>query len=309
MHSTVCTLFERDYHYGVAALTNSLISSGFKGVVWAGYRGALPLWANPRHVTPRYEEYVVSKECSIRFIQVNPPHHMAHYKPLLIDGILKDNPDYDAIAYFDPDIVVNWTWSAYEEWMKCGVALCEDSGSPFSINHPMRFAWRKFCLRHGLSPRNTFDTYINSGFIGVTRAHRSILSDWNKAVECIGNDIPGSLTEVWHSGWTHPFCFPDQDGLNAVLMCTELPLSILNKSGMSFARGHCAMSHAIGPYKPWRKNILRTAIRGFSPSTADKNFVTHANGAIRTFSPLAMTRLRLSVKMGALICRFMQKPG
>jgi hypothetical protein len=44
MKISLCTLFERNYHFGVAALSNSLIASGYSGDLWVGYRGALPGW-------------------------------------------------------------------------------------------------------------------------------------------------------------------------------------------------------------------------------------------------------------------------
>ena len=44
MKISFCTLFERNYHFGVAALSNSLIAAGYAGTLWVGYRGALSGW-------------------------------------------------------------------------------------------------------------------------------------------------------------------------------------------------------------------------------------------------------------------------
>ena len=41
MNISFCTLFEGNYHFGVAALSNSLIAAGYAGTLWVGYRGAL----------------------------------------------------------------------------------------------------------------------------------------------------------------------------------------------------------------------------------------------------------------------------
>jgi hypothetical protein len=44
MNISFCTLFEGNYHFGVAALSNSLIAAGYAGTLWVGYRGALSGW-------------------------------------------------------------------------------------------------------------------------------------------------------------------------------------------------------------------------------------------------------------------------
>ena len=50
----------------------------------------------------------------------------------------------EALFYFDPDIVVNDSWICFEQWVNCGVALCEDINSPFQEFHPRRVGWRNY---------------------------------------------------------------------------------------------------------------------------------------------------------------------
>ena len=53
---SICTLFEGDYHYGLGPLVNSLYTNGYRGVIWVGYRGALPPWAQPRSAAQGFED-------------------------------------------------------------------------------------------------------------------------------------------------------------------------------------------------------------------------------------------------------------
>ena len=46
-NQVICSLFEGDFHFGLATLINSIVRGGFKGLFWIGCRGELPPWTRP----------------------------------------------------------------------------------------------------------------------------------------------------------------------------------------------------------------------------------------------------------------------
>ena len=68
MSAYVCSLFEGTYHLGLGALVNSLYRNGFRGPVFAGYRGALPSWANPTSTESGTPDFDVGGCCRTRFL-------------------------------------------------------------------------------------------------------------------------------------------------------------------------------------------------------------------------------------------------
>jgi hypothetical protein len=77
------------------------------------------------------------------------------------------------IFYFDPDIVAAAP-SFFEEWITCGIALCEDVNSPLSINHPRRVAWRRYFGSIGIQLKFKGAIYAKAGFMGVSEAEQDI---------------------------------------------------------------------------------------------------------------------------------------
>jgi lipopolysaccharide biosynthesis glycosyltransferase len=288
-NAAVCTLFEGDYHYGLGALANSLFRHGFKGVIWAGYRGSLPPWAARISAHERFEEFKVGDRQSIRFVRLDTSFHLTNYKPHFI--------------YFDPDIVIKCRWSFFEEWVNFGIALVEEIVlSAMPANHPLRLRWKVFGESLGLKQMRELNQYFNAGFIGIKREWKDSITLWRSMLEAVF-ERESKNPELFMTGErSEPFVF-DQDVLNMALMFTAHPLSTIGPEGMDFVHGGFTMSHAAGGVKPWRKHFLRQAFRGIPPSAADKSFWRHVDGPITIFSKSKILRSRLALKLGAALGR------
>jgi hypothetical protein len=305
MTTAVCTLFEGDYHHGVAALVNSLHASGFIGNVFAGYRGPRPAWAA--------SDELCFGNLRIHFVPLAQNLHFANFKPQFMRRVFSHlAPDADAVLYLDPDICLTAPWRFIETWLETGVAMCEDVNSPVYENHPRRLDWRKFYAGHDVSLRYRGDVYVNSGAVGVTRARLGLLETWERLQTLMGEDI-GGLDQVKLDGGTSArmrdpfFCFNvhDQDALNATLeACADTPVSILGREAMGFMPGLRVLPHALGPRKPWRRNYLFEALSGRPPGPADDAFWRHASGPVSTWPSGLSGRRRRQLRVARLISRF-----
>ena len=65
----VCTLAEGHYFYGVAALVNSLVRTGFEGTVVIGFRGERPNWLERFARDPKLDTYAVTPSVQLRLIE------------------------------------------------------------------------------------------------------------------------------------------------------------------------------------------------------------------------------------------------
>ena len=320
MKSAICTLFEGDYHYGVGALTNSLYHYGFRGVVWAGYRGEMPPWAKSIKQCEKYQEFIVAEDCVIRFIKLDTNYHLTNYKPDFMLSLWKDFcPDTQALFYFDPDIVVKCNWDSFEEWLSYGIALCEDLTSPVHHTHPLRMGWRKFYEPLGLKFAFQTNVYVNGGFIGLTKDTLSFLKEWIEIQNFmspaiggleksnIGNQAERNLVlpRIEAVGRNFMFSHTDQDALNIALMCCQHPVSLRGKEAMDIIPGGYTMSHAIAGIKPWRKKMLLFVIKnGFRLRLTDKLYWKFTQTPIKLYSTFNFFIKKIDVLLASILGRY-----
>ncbi len=313
----ICTLFEGGYHQGVGPLANSLYARGFRGVIWAGYRGPLPPWAQPLAEAGPCAEFRVAEGCVMRFVPLDTQAHLTNYKPDFMLSVFETYaPDCEGLFYLDPDIIVCSEWSCFEEWIGCGVAVCEDVNSPFPAQHPRRVGWRRFYNEHGIQLKPGESFYANGGFVGVRREEIAFLELWKRLQDCLWEAIGGAEYSGLGGAKSvalrsdFPACFDktDQDVLNATIEAAgEMPVSFENRRAMGFEPGKALLPHALGPDKPWMKKYLRDALRGQPPRMVDKEYWLHAEGPVRVFTLEQLRAKRLALKIAMVLGRFIRR--
>ncbi|MBD2344437.1 hypothetical protein [Anabaena subtropica] len=310
MLTAICTLFEGDYHYGVGNLVNSLYNHGFRGVVWAGYRGNLPPWATSVKDGQNYQEFTVAKDCVIRFIKLDTYKCFTNYKPDFMLQLWENYcPEIEAIFYFDPDIVNKRRWAFYEEWVNRGITLCEDAYDYMPANDPNRVAWKELAERHGHVCLRELDRYYNAGFIGVKQSQKSILILWKNLLETFESVGYFNLHNFHLHSELCPYFLTDQCVLNLTVMLSTEPLSTVSRWGMDFGNvSTYLMSHASGAaIKPWRKKLLIKALGGVPPSLTDKAYWQHTQSPIQLYSRRLFLRKKIEMRCASAIGRFIRR--
>ena len=319
MKSAICTLWEGNYHHGLAVLTNSLVAWGYRGVIYAGYRGKLPAWAQPVSTVGGTSVLQVNADTTLVFIPLATSAHFTNHKPTFMLELL-DGParDCDALFYFDPDIVMNGPWTLLEEWVSCGIALCEDVSSPIDLHHPWRVGWRQFYAPHGLTPRPKTGCYANGGFVGLRREHRGFLETWQRLLMLINESfggadvagIPGGRIVNPYLGFAGCFGRTDQDALNAAVECWDGgAASFFNRHAMGFDPGNAMLPHALGPLKPWNRSYLRDALRGRPGIEVDFAYWKHIASPIRSMPRWRRFYGKMTQRISMFIGRFYRKRG
>ena len=77
-------------------------------------------------------------------------------------------------------------------------------------------------------------------------------------------DVPPNIADLLRFYFVH-----DQDGLNMALMACDNRISTLGSDGMGFTPAFgVAMTHSVGPFKPWNKEFVCHVLRRGAPPTA-----------------------------------------
>jgi hypothetical protein len=303
MTSAVCTLFEGDYHLGLGALANSLYACGFRGTIYAGYRGPLPSWAKTAQQNNGSSEFNAADGLSIRFIPVDARVHLTNYKPdFMLQIWEKYCPDAESLFYFDPDIVVRFPWSFFEEWASDAVAVCEDVNSPMPNSHPKRNAWRRLLTAKGHKMENQVGVYVNGGFVALPKAYKDFLVLWSKIITQIGK--AGVRLDALNTNEDYRFWNNDQDALNIAVMETKCPTSCAGKDGMGFVASNSFMLHAVGCDKPWKVRPFHQFLTGRRFSQVQREFWDHVSSPIQVFPPGRISQKQIQMKLAALGGRF-----
>lgn len=303
--TAICTLFEGDYHYGLAALVNSLAHAGYTGTVWAGYRGGLPPWLEQlKHLDAPGDEYLVAEQIRLVFVRIETDLSLTNYKPQFIMDLFAGRAhDCEYLWYFDSDIFIRCNWSFFADWQQYGIALCQEIvNNVLPEDSPVRRKWMQIAAGIGFSNPRALQYYFSGGMVGVSAAHKTFLHTWRRFIEQA--EVEGCDPREFMSGnRERAFFSADQDALNITAIYTEHPLTTMGPEAMGFVSGGFTMFHAVGQ-KPWRGSILLRALKAMPPSGADKFFFTQVSSPIRAYPPMRLAAKRLGCSIAALIGRF-----
>jgi hypothetical protein len=313
MKLVICTLYENHYHVGLAALTNSLYRHGYRGTIYAGYRGNLPLWAAAGVCSPQWPDsriVQIADGLSVHFLPLQTNFHLTNYKPYFMlqlwEGLASDA---DAIAYFDPDIVVKCRMKFFENWIGYGVALVQELvNDPMPSSHPVRHGWKEIIEKCGREVTHHLDHYFNAGFCGVSRQNIEFIQTWCHVINTAIRHFDYKPEQFMSSDdQSSHFKASDQDALNITAMCCHSPISEVGPNGMDFTPGGWIMSHAAGSPKPWNKQFIVSSLKGIRPSAAEKAFWEYANGPIANYSNTHVKLKRFGISTASFIGRFYAK--
>jgi hypothetical protein len=298
----VCTLAEGHYFHGVAALINSLARAGFKGTVVVGYRGQLPRWLGDIERGPTSHSYTVTPAIRLQVVEVTGLWHLNNCKPHFIGRVLFElHRHAELIYYFDTDIVIKQPWEIFARWARSGVVLVLDvADSYMPPDHVYRREWQALAARQNRDCR-AVTGYFNGGCVGIDRSNAEFVSVWSALMEELERD-GADMGKMKNFTSKPEFSRMDQDILNATIMATQAPIALLGYETMGmFPWIGEVMPHAMWHHKPWKRNYIVDALRGYPPGRVHLAFWEFVDGPIRPFNNFELSRKRFQVALGRII--------
>ena len=293
-----------EYHYfnGLAALINSVVKNGtYVDKIIIGYRGPLPSWLPPLTATNRGQSCLLKSGVEMELILMEKNVHMVHEKPRWFQYLTEVlEPDASEFFFFDSDIVILKRMTFFGEWVKEGVALCEDVNNDMNYNHPIRKQWANMAVEDGIKIKNPgVGRYYNSGFIGWTRENAGFINDWITSFDILAKKSGGLIKARVHDR-THTVLSTNQDSLNLSTMITEFPIATMGPEAMGFRSGLALMSHPIGKKKPWKRHFIKDFFSGAPPRMSDLFFWENVCGS--ELQPYSNAK----AKNKAVLCKFLR---
>ncbi len=301
------TLAEKKYFLGVSALINSIIENGtYATKIVIGYRGELPNWLPELENSKNGKSFFIDN-LEVEFVEVKGALHMVHEKPTWFKYLTFElEPDAEEYFFFDSDITVINRMDFFGEWVKQGVAICEDINYDMSSTHPVRKQWAKIVESKGRIVTNpNLSRYYNSGFLGWTRDHKDFILDWYDAFIWL-KELSGDLTRFRTKDRTNVVLSANQDSLNLAVMMTNCDISVIGPEAMGFHYGLSLMQHPLGA-KPWNLSFVKNAFRGIPPRYSDLLFWKNVNGIISPYPVGYVKRKNRAIKLAKFISRFYKK--
>jgi hypothetical protein len=301
MNPLIYTFYQHDYHFGVASLFNSAIRSGFTGRFCVFHNEEiLPSWT---HILTKNGDSTYQVDgCEIDFRKINPARHFGFQKPFAGLDLLNEYPDHGTFVYADPDVLFLAPWSFFEDWLSQGLCYCLDSNFPYLPNeHPWRATWRRVLQESTGKNARHMSTSPNSGFFGFTREESSFLEDWvaiTKTFEKNGGNTSSFFLEERHQP-----IVSDQDLMGIALMGWMGRESVLGPEGMGFTGHYFLLAHDINRPKAWKRDFVRDAIKGMTPSFASSLFLKFCNSPIQAYSSMDLKKKSVALKIAKTLTR------
>lgn len=302
------TLAEHYYFYGVSALINSIKKNGTYGhKLIIGYRKELPSWLPELQDTVRGKGFILKNNFEIELVEINGDLHMVHEKPKWFRYVTEVlEPTADEYFFFDSDITVVNRMDFFGEWVKQGVALCEDVNYNMHATHPIRKQWAHLAINNNKKITNYLDNYINSGFLGWAKETAGFVKEWEECFEILSRES-GDLKKFRVNDRTKMVLSANQDSLNVTAMTTNLPISVIGPEAMGFQNGMSLMVHPVGA-KPWNQNFTYNFFLGKPPRFADLVFWQNVNDdELKPFSDSFVKWKIISIKILRFLARFYSK--